>query len=929
MSNYGEQNAVPCVSSEPAIQPILPARLMPPRGARHLMARDALMARLLAARRQRCVLIQGPAGSAKTSTLLAWRQALLTLDFDVAWLSLAPEDNDLTSFFHGLLASLAVVDAAIVREAGVLMGRDGDESAAEHWVITLVHGIASRRRELVLMLDDVHLLDDPRIFQALRWLLDYAPAHLHVVLASRSALPLSLARLRNQGLATEFDLRDLRFSAEESERFLRDQLGHIAKRDAQALYALTGGWAAGLQLFAIDLKAKQGAPYAPVQVRDAEAFGSYFEREVLVRLASGDLELLTRMAVCTRFCASLCAVLLGRPDAAGEIATKLARLEADHLFITQIESGHDRETWYRLHPLLREVLLGRLAGLPSSGQRALHAAAWHWFGARGHIDEAVRHAVQAGDAAAAADLVETCAHDLLARGELSQLSGLVRRLPPEQVAARFDLHLVMAHLQMYAGEVDVLRQSIDIMSAQQDRLGPRQRYALALLRGGLALQCDDTDSVAALLPELQRLPPDADDFTYAGRGNVLSWMFIHRGEFEQARKVLEEGALRGGAPRGVLLGRCFGGMTHAAEGQFLLAERIFCDVLAQAEQQGSAYIGIACMAAALLGEALLELNDVDAAREMLEKRIDVLERVSIPDTVLRGLVVLAEVHWQGERRLEARACLDRLEDYAQRHRVDRLMANALHLRARWLLEEGEVDEADAVLLRLEALAARYSGAIRSTAWEVSVCAQRARILMCLHRNDFDVALERLASLTALSEAGGRWCRVASLRLQMALAEQGRRNNAGASQHLVAALRLGHRLGLKRTLLDTLPRLQGVLHGLMAEPDFDPVLAFYTQRLMAAMPSVEARAAAPSGAMPATLAIDKLSERESEVMSLLAQALPNKKIARVLGVSPDTVKWHLKNIYGKLGVSGRDEAVARMRDYMTAHAAHDALHQPGG
>ncbi len=287
------------------------------------------------------------------------------------------------------------------------------------------------------------------------------------------------------------------------------------------------------------------------------------------------------------------------------------------------------------------------------------------------------------------------------------------------------------------------------------------------------MQRDDTDSVVALLPELQRVPPDADDFTRAGRSNILSWMFIHRGEYEEARKVLEEGAPHDGAPRGILLGRCMGGMTHAAEGQVLLAERVFCEVLAEAEKQAAAYVGIACMAAALLGEALYELNDVEAALRLLEKRIDVLERVSIPDTVLRALLVLANAHWLAGRRLEARAiALRALKTTRKRHRVDRLLANALCLRSRWLLEEGRVDEADAALLRLEALAARYSGAVRSTAWEISVCADLARIAMCLHQNDFDGAMTRLKPLSALSEAGGRWCRVASLRLQMSIAENG-------------------------------------------------------------------------------------------------------------------------------------------------------------
>jgi LuxR family transcriptional regulator, maltose regulon positive regulatory protein len=912
MSDFAEHSVKPHMSAGRAMEHVCGIKLIPPRGARRLMPRPALMERLLDARRQRCVVIQGPAGSAKTSTLLAWRQALLTLDFDVAWLSLSSEDDDLTAFFNGLLASLSMVDPSIVHEAELLVGRNGNESAVEHWVITLVRGIASRRRELVLMLDDVHSLKDARIFEALRWLLDYAPPQLHVALASRRPLPLSLSRLRSQGLATEFDLRDLRFSAQESEQFLGDQLGGIDQRDAQVLHELTDGWAAGLQLFAIDLKAKRGAAFKPTTVRDAEAFASYFEREVLVRLASDDLLLLTRAAVCSRFCAPLCGTLLDN-DAVGEIAARLSRLDTDNLFITQLGAGQDREnseTWYRLHPLLREVLLGRVATLSHETQRQLHAAAWHWFDAQGHVDEAVHHAVLANDANAAAEMVEGYAHTLLARGELRQLAGLMRRLPPEQVTARFDLHVVLAYLQMYAGETDALLQSIQQIASRSERSGSRQRYALAVLRGGLALQRDDTDSVVALLPELQRVPPDADDFTRTGRSNILSWMFIHRGEYGEARKVLEEGAPHEGAPRGILLGRCMGGMTHAAEGQVLLAERVFCEVLAEAEKQGAAYVGIACMAAALLGEALYELNDVEAALQLLEKRIDVLERVSIPDTVLRALLVLGHAHWLAGRRLEALDCLARLEDYAVRHRVDRLLANGLYWRSRWLLEEGRVDEADAALLRVEALAVRYSGAVRSTAWEISVCADLARIAMCLHQNDFDGAMTRLKPLSALSEAGGRWCRVASLRLQMSIAENGRHNAKAAREHLIGSLRLGHRLGLMRSLLDVPGNPREVLDTLLSDKGFDPVLAFYAQRLLDARTSCLPLKPQTGGAQ---VSGELLSEREDEVLSLLALALPNKKIARVMDVSLDTVKWHLKNIYRKLDVSGRDGAVARMRD----------------
>ena len=329
-----------------------------------------------------------------------------------------------------------------------------------------------------------------------------------------------------------------------------------------------------------------------------------------------------------------------------------------------------------------------MARLLEGERRALHAAAWRWLDASEDIDEAVGQAVLADNAQAAAEMVQGCAHDLLAKGELGQLAGLMRRLPPAEIAARFGLHVITAYLQMYAGEIGALTQSIQQMESHSEPLDPRQRYALALLRGGLALQRDDTDSVVALLPELQRVSPDADDFAHAGRSNILSWMFIHRGEYEQARKVLEESALHGGAPRGMLLGRCMSGMTHVAEGQVVLAERVFFDVLAEAEQHGRRLRrhcvhgrGVA-RRGALRAERCRGL--MPAARKAdrgAGAHVDTGHGVAGAGRARERALV---------RRTQDRGkeWLERLEDYAQGHGVDRLLANALCLRSRWLLEEG-------------------------------------------------------------------------------------------------------------------------------------------------------------------------------------------------------------------------------------------------
>lgn len=895
------------------LEPVPSTKLLPPRTARRLVPRDTLIARLVDARRQRCVLVQGPAGSGKTSTLVAWRQALLPLDFDVAWLSLAAEDNELARFFACLLASLAEVDAPAVREAALLVGRDSDESAAEHWVIALVQGLALRPRELVLMLDDVQVLDDPRIFRGLQWLLDYAPANLHLVLASRTAVPLALGRWRAQGQVREFDLRDLRFSPQESERFLRDQLGAIAARDARTLHELTDGWVAGLQLFAVELQTKEGAAFAPVAVRDPHAFASYFEREVLAYLAPDDLELLSAACVSNRFCASLCASLMGRLHAVAHMTSLLARLDAGNLFVSQV-SAHDRESWYRLHPLLRESLLARL---PTQRQKQLHGVAWRWFEAHGHVDEAVRHAVAGGEESAAADIVQACATDLMDRGELNQLSGLMGRLPAEQVGARGALRLASAYLKMHARAFEPLQRELQALEDDPALLDGLARSGLLALRAGLALQRDDTEMARGLVPQMDKVSDDAQDFVFASSAAIRAWLAMYDGEFDRARNFLSRTEERGLAPARQLVAQCLVGLSHCLEGRMAQAEAVLRPALAEADAHGASRIGVAGVAAGLLADVLYEGNELDAACDLLLPRLDVLERVSIPDAVLRALLVLASVHWLAGRELDALAMLERLEEHALRDGLDRLLAHVLSLRLRLHFRLRQTTQAAEMLDRIEALAQRHARDQRGTGAEVRRLMARARADNLLHWQDWDAATQALSTLLDETVASGRQRNVVCVQVLLAVAEEGRGQRERAAQWVVEALRLGHRLGLVRSLLDASPHVTRMLSEVLDAGLLDPVLAFYAQRLLTADAQTRAARAPDAATKPAPAErppmMEQLNAREREVLDLVAQALPNKRIARVLGVTPHTVKWHLRKVYGKLGVTGRDEAVARLRD----------------
>jgi LuxR family transcriptional regulator, maltose regulon positive regulatory protein len=918
------------------------SRIMTPRNKTRIVARERLITQLLEARRKRCILVQGPAGCGKTTLLVAWREALLPLGFELAWLTLSPEDDDLASFLDYLVASLAQIDPGMCREAAMLGGRGVDDEAVERTVIALVRGIASRAGDLALVIDDLQHVANPRSHRTLQWLLDYAPPNLHVVLVSRGTFPVSVGRLRDQELVLELNMRDLRFTAAESAQYLRAQLGEVNERDAREMYALTDGWVAGLQLFAMHLKRRRAASgtagtaslaeslaesvtasVATVQLHDARAFGDYFEREVLSRLSPSEVELLVRTSVCARLCSSLCVALVGDAQPSADVITLLDRLETDNLFIAQVERVGN-ETWYRLNPLFRESLLHRFRERSQARQHEVQHAAWCWFRDHDLPDDAVRHALRAGEASAAADLVLKVARGLQVAGDLRKLVSLMHLLPHAEVDARIGLRMWRLQLELYARDFEACAGSIARLDADIPPEDIHSRYRLGLLRAAVDVQRDDPDGVAAQLPRMLDAPADADPFSIGARNHLLSWAWMHSGEYEAARAIqldttrpLMEGAPLMGTSAGVLNGRCMIGFSHALEGQFAQVERISREVLAEADLRGSSAAEPASLAAALLGEALYEFNDVAGARRLLEDRVDVLERVSIPDSIARVLSVLSASHWVEGHRLDAFAYLERLEDYANRHGVQRLAAHSLAAQVERHLQCDQFDDAEADLARLHAIAARLRPTRPIACREVEALAGRAQVSWCIAHEDFEAAAAHLSALVALCGEHGWQHHTARFRMLSALVDLKRSRVDAAHQSALASLRLGHRLGLVRSLLDAGPGVVNLAAQVMRGAPDDPVLAFYVDRLRAAeeaaaaLASVTVAIARPPSVPPA--GAEALSEREAKVVGLLAQALPNKKIARTLGISPETVKWHLKNIYGKLGVSSRDEAVARVRD----------------
>jgi len=261
--------------------------------------------------------------------------------------------------------------------------------------------------------------------------------------------------------------------------------------------------------------------------------------------------------------------------------------------------------------------------------------------------------------------------------------------------------------------------------------------------------------------------------------------------------------------------------------------------------------------------------------------------------------------------------LQRLAEYASRFGLDRLLAYSLLEQLQWLGRTHGATAAMACMTQLENLDERCAAAGTGTQNDIDMVAERGRIVMCIHLEQWGDVVERINALIEVCKRRGRQRRIAALHVQAAVAERRRQQPMQSRQHLMQALTLGHRLGLLRSLLDAHDDAALLIREVLEENNLNPVLAFYAERLQAGAASLTIRQQPLLQPQVASSAAEMdprslLSERETDIVRLLMDAMPNKRIARALELSPETVKWHLKNIYAKLKVTSRDEAVARIR-----------------
>jgi LuxR family transcriptional regulator, maltose regulon positive regulatory protein len=881
--------------------PLLATKLHPPRPRRRLVSRTRLVDRLRVdgGEAPRLVLIAAPAGFGKTTLLAQWLAE--GAQHRVAWLSLDSGDADLSVFLTHLAAAVQEVEPDVGIDA-LAMLEAGATTPPEPVLISLVNDLDVLAGPTVIALDDYHVVDGPAVHEALTLLVDNLPPHITLAMTTRVDPPLPLSRLRARGELVEVRAADLRFTTDEAEAFLNGvmELG-LDPALVAALEARTEGWAAGLQLAA--LSARTGS-------RDVAGFveafsGShrfvldYLLEEVLDRQTEHVRSFLLDTAVLDQLTGGLCDALTGRSD--GQLM--LETLERENLFVVPLD---DERRWYRYHHLFADALRAR------QGRRAteLHAAAARWFAEDGLLDDAVRHAMASGDHEHAADLVELAVGDLRRRRQDRTLREWIVALPDEVVRRRPLLALVRGWSRLAEGDFDGVEAwlaaseaGLDTMpsisapaalaGAAEDRQGELRSLPamIAVYRASVAQARGDVEGTVAHARRALELAGPDDHFPRAAAAGFIGLAAWAAGDLETAVDTFGE-TVAGLRAAGMVADELGGTVVLAnlwlARGRPDEARRLYERALAAAERHAGPVLSTTGDLHVGLAGVLCEQGELEAAAQHLAAAGELGDRASLPENRHRRFTATAALLRAGGDLEGAIAMLDRAEPLFLPGYFPDVRPIAA-TRARVRIAQGRLDIARA-WARERGIASSDPPAYLAEYDQLTL----ARLLVA--EGDADEALGLLDRVLDVAQQARRDGSVIEARMVRALARHANGDADAAAADLAAALAGGVPAGYCRLFLDEGPPMMELLARVPA-PGARP----HAERLLAA-------ARKPPVSAPAS--DEGLSERELEVLRLLATELSGPEIAGQLFVSVNTLRTHTKHIFTKLDVNTRRAAVRR-------------------
>lgn len=894
---------------------LLTTKLHNPPPRPNLISRPQLIERLNEGLHYPLTLIAAAAGFGKTTTLSTWIQQS---ERRVAWLSLDEGDNDPTRFWTYFIAALQTLDANLGEQALAMLHAQGQPlPRAEYFLTLLLNDVAAIPEPFALVLDDYHLINIPDIHEGIAFLVEHLSPQMHLTISSRSDPPLPLARWRARDQLTEIRADDLRLTPEEAATFLNQVMGlDLAAQDLRALEARTEGWVAGLQLVALSMQGRDDTfkrSFVLAFTGNQHYILDYLTDEVLRREPENIQTFLLETCILDRLTAPLCDAVTER----GDSREMLERLERANLFIIPLD---EERRWYRYHQLFADVLGHKLQQTEPNRLSELHRRAAAWCEEHQLTDDAVRHALVAGDAAWAAQLVEQHVDDVLRRGEGETLRQWLSTIPPQVVRSRPRLVLAQALAAFNAGHLGV----VEPLLADAERAlatVPLNSYkpsvgaetappkvtsalanvpaAIALLRASLAGSRGDADRMSELASQaLTYLSADERGARYSVRWNLALADWMH-GRLTEAERTFAEIMAEGQSEAQLhmtLSAGSFLGRVQCAQGRLSDALRTYEEGLEFAARIGPATAPSAALAHVGLAEVFYERNQLEPALRHATEGMALGRRLTSTQSLAGGLATLAWIRQALGDSAAARQAMEEAQQAMPNLEVVALQNPVPAERARLWLVQGDAREA-----------ARWMDerGLREGD-ETSYPREREYFLLArvlLAQNEPDRTRGLLERLSESAEAQARNESVIEARLLLALAFDAMGDRAHAMTALAQALALAEPEGYVRIFVD-----EGApMARLLRQTESRGVADDYVGQLVAAFGEVANRV---SPAVP--LLAEPLSERELEILRLVAAGLTTTEIAEGLVIAVGTVRTHIKNIYGKLDAHSRLQAVERAR-----------------
>lgn len=883
-----------------------------------LVQRDRLIDALKGGRSRRLALIHGPAGYGKTTLAVQWQRSLRDDGVVVAWLSLDAEDNDVEGFVSHLVEAVRRVDPSLPADLVDVLEQPSVDVA--RYVLTeLINHVADQGRPMAVVLDDWHVIGDPRTVASLEFLLDAGPANLHLIITSRTRSP-AIGRLRVDNQVIEIDSAQLRFNQAESASFLLDLNAlPLDNDDVGQLCSTTDGWVAALQLASLSLRDSVD-PSALVQSFSGRhhSLGDYLAENVLDGLEPELLDFLLATSVCDRLCGDLATEVSGQRRGQG----LLEELERRDLFLRPLDE--ERE-WFRYHHLFAAFLRRRLERDDPDRLLLLHQTAAAWFAERGYLVEAVGHALAGGDASQAVDMVAAHAMNLVEDSQMATLLRLVNKLPAGKVRERPDLQIAVAWANCLLQRAEPAQTALDHVRAAINSGGSDHAQLSGeadVLQACIDVYCDRIDRAGALVAACLEPSSRARPFLKAVAGNIGTFVDIHSFAYDAAlqrqRSTAPFHAAANGPFAGVY-GHCFGGLAALALLDLDGAERMFQDGFDLAIERAEPHSHAARLAGSLLGQVRYERDDIDGAEQLLEACHELGAESGVVDFMIPTYVILARIKALRGDADAALALLDEGARAASDLRLPRLLAAVRHERVRIQVALGDTTQANDVVTQAEddqPLGADGIGfAIRQY-----LLASKARALVAMERHE--EAGELAAEALRVSQSEHQPYAEVLACLELASIQFAAGQPEIAAETAAPALVAASRAGLVRSVVDVGPFLLRLISDLRDAQRRQrwpagtaEVPAGYLAQLLTTAHADAGRAAFAVVDGPTerrSMPEEPLNAREVDILRLLDRGLANKEIARNLGLTINTVKWYLKNIYVKLGVTRRGESVAEAR-----------------